>query len=184
MRFSDRGLLVPNYWAWASFQKRYFSECKSSGRSLSPDNSVRHLFRLSGPIKTPAKAVLLYGKSGTGKTSRGRDLVNGKGYEHLQLDSIFLDWHYEIESHIPMSVSDFVDSIWSGDSFYENTTPAWRQKIYLDYYRRYLDRWLGARQNLNVVIDGYDPIYPEFRAMLHAALNENGWLNITETECK
>lgn len=171
----SRGLYVPNYASWVKLTSKHFHLRADRGHTLSPDGSTRRVFHLEYPNPSPASAVVMYGKSGTGKTSRARDLHYAKGFEHLQLDSIFIEWLQVAEPHLPISVSDFVDGVWRGEWL--------RQRKYIAYYMGYIGRWLDARQNLDVVIEGYDPIYPEFRCALMAELERSGWANVKEQEC-
>jgi SAM-dependent methyltransferase len=174
---SGRPLYLPNPGAFIEITHRHFNHWENHGPALSPDDSERRIIRMYEPKPSPARAVIFYGKGSTGKTSRGRDLRYAKGYDHLELDSVFLAWKMEMEPQLPMSVLDFVYSIW-------NSSNPLRRERYLAFYRDYLYRWLGCRQHNDVVIEGFDPIFDPFRAMVRSVLEEHGWQDIVEQECK
>lgn len=172
---ATRELFVPNRSAWLLVASRYFGSVLEFGGAVSPDNSYRQVFWLSQPKPNPAKAVLVYGDGGVGKTSYAKELALGESYEHLQLDQIFVEWRIVKEPSELMSVCGFVDQVWSEASPDRRRDRLHRQQIYLNYHEQYIHRWLNARVNRDVVIEGYDPKYPVYRAMLEKCFQQLGW---------
>lgn len=188
---SERDTFVPTASAWAILAGRYFGSVVAKGPSTAPDRSNRWVYWLGQPKAKPAKAYVLYGQSGSGKTSLSKELERGEGFEHLQLDQIFVEWRITQERSEVLSVSDFVDEInkHSPDSWpkglQETDTPPCasrtsydRYKRYLAYHQQYIRRWLDSRQNLNVVIEGYDPMYRRYLSMVVDCLHEAGWSSV------
>lgn len=168
MFLTHRGLLIPNSRLWEHYAFMHFEQVTMHGPCEAPDDSARFVYRLSKPKWQSAAASVFYGPGGSGKTTRARALRDGKGYEHLELDSIFLEWRINIERSPSLSVSDFVDALWKeGDEA--------RILRYLQVHQSYLERWLSSRQSLDIVVEGYDPVYERYRVMVEKTLNRLGW---------
>lgn len=174
--FSNRHVqAIPSGATFERIATRYFGKCDLYGPAPSPDPSTRTYFKVENPKhnnKKP-KARILYGNGGAGKTSRGRDLRDGKGYEHLELDAIFLEWRINVEPDKSLSIMNLVDELWGGGM---GTVD--RLSRYLDFHASYLERWLSPRINLDVVIEGYDAIHGKYRAILVEVLERLGWEDI------
>jgi SAM-dependent methyltransferase len=169
---TSRGLFIPNEAALRAVAEKWFGVVEKRGRALSPDASERHIFHMREPKPKPAQALLLYGPSGSGKTTRARDMLD---YEHLQLDLIFIQWRKTVDPSKILSVSDFVDGVWKSELV----------DSYLGFHAKYLRHWLNSRRNLDVVIEGYDLNYSDYRSMVREILRDSGWLeaDIEEVQC-
>jgi SAM-dependent methyltransferase len=159
MFLSERGLWIPDREAFHYLASQSFAGVAELGTVLSPDRSVRYLYELIEPTADPPRTVLIYGGGGTGKTTRAREL-SGLGFEHLQLDAIFLEWsicdeHYRRRFSIPHRTRELRGETWSD---------------YIDHARGYLRRWLSPRRGLDVVIEGWSAIDPDYRAMIDEEL--------------
>lgn len=164
---SERRLIVPSFAMFLTLAQESFRHVRVLGATAAPDMSTRFVFQLLEPIPEPQTARLVYGASGTGKTTYARELAQGKGYEHLQLDQVFIDWR--VSNPGPLSVSDFVDAMWLNEA---------ERKRYLDFHRDRIFKWLGSRIGLDVVIEGYDMIHAEYIHMVHGVLIELGWKSV------
>lgn len=169
---TTRRLWVPSTSAFTSTASRFWGQIEWVGSTASPDGTPRRVVRLSLPTAAPAKAIILYGPSHSGKTTRACDLAR-VGYEHLELDSLFISYWMNGHRDLNFSVSDFVDAVWARND------PAEVQE-YLDFHSRLISDWLRTRVNLDVVVEGYDPIYPQYREMLREVLRE--WKGVREVD--
>jgi hypothetical protein len=53
---------------------------------------------------------------------------------------------------------------------------------YLDFTLDYVTRWLERKQHHDIVIEGYDLMYPQVRLSIRALLEGYGWLDVEEIE--
>jgi SAM-dependent methyltransferase len=171
MELSHRGSWIPNMAGFAAMAERSWSKIKWYGEALSPDNTYRRIVHLSDPKPTPAKAVVIYGPGSCGKSSHARDLL---GYEHLQLDVLFMGWRRTQEPKAEYSVRRFVKEVWE-----EGGT---RLQRYVAYHSKNVLAWLGRRQNLDVVIEGFDMLFPKYREMVLGHLSALGWAQVEQIE--
>lgn len=172
----DRKLFYPTWAMWEELCRYHFGKVQNLGYALSPDSSVRYLYQLSSPKPTQTIAYLFYGTGGTGKTSRARDLKNGKNFEHLEFDTIFLEWRINVDKNGSLSAMDFVDGVWKSND----------QELiakYLEFYRKYIDRWVSSKTGLDIAIEGYDAYYMQFRQMLRQVMAQNNRADYREIEC-
>jgi SAM-dependent methyltransferase len=168
-----RRITYPSLGMWLEWV--HLSWGKTSGGEItsSPDLSFRRIFRVEQPKPVNAQALLVYGQSRTGKTSMGGELARGKGFEHLQLDAAFIEWRIVQERSPYLSVSDFVDELWRSNN-------AHRIELYLGHHRAWLRRALGARMGLDVVIEGYDMLYPRYREIVRQIVRDLHWQKVEE----
>ena len=169
--YKDRSKWIPTSSAFMMMVKRCFDVLEIKGPALSPDNSKRFLYQLSSPKPNPpARAVLIYGRGGTGKTT----LATSYKYHHLQIDSIFQTWR-RVEPLKMMSVR------WTADAVHGNEL-----ERHLDFFMSRVDKWLYSRRCQDVVIEGYDLLYDDFRKRALELLQKHGWgdveqIHLTET---
>lgn len=163
---SKRGLFIPNLAAFSYMAHKHYRCVHERGMALSPDSSSRVVFHLSEPQPSAAEAILIYGKGGSGKSTMARSMP---GYSVLELDSIFVDWRVNHMRSF-MSVMEFVDQIMNHAL----------EQEYLGYHANYLRKWLGARVNADVVIEGYDMTYEAYREMVRCLVRSLGWKKIRE----
>ncbi len=168
--YGARDRFIPTSSAFKAMASRWFGDIVNTGRTLSPDSSERWVLRLRDPKPIQPKAVLVYGAGGAGKTTYARELL---GYQHLQLDQIFVDWYRAKRPSAPFSVKDFVDGLYSRSDLGELAE-------YMRFHRAYLQRWLRRKVSLDVVIDGYDMKHKNYRAMVLNVLCGLGWSDVSE----
>jgi hypothetical protein len=165
----SRRLFYPTAEMFLEIAYRHYSSVVITGKTLSPDSSKRIGYCLQGPRPIPAEAKLLYGRSGSGKTTTGRELAFGKDFCHLELDAVFIEWRINAEKGT-LSVSDFVEKMWEA--------PVETFDRYLKFHRDYIFKWLGARMCRDVVIEGFDMASPRYLEMVRGVLKELGWTDI------
>lgn len=179
-KLSDRGLLVPSFDMFLRLASASFRHVRVLHQTPAPDHSDRFVFQLLEPTPVAHVARLIFGKGGTGKTTEARELAAGKGYEHLQLDAVFVD--YRVSHPGTLSVSDFVDALQTGRNYREGEEKGGafetEYQTYLLFHRDRVFKWLGSRIGLDVVIEGYDMVYPEYRAMVASVCDELGWKTV------
>ncbi len=169
LTFSHRGSFIPNEAAFRAMADPWFGDIENKGAALSPDRSERWIFHLRKPRPEPPQAILIYGKSGAGKTTYAKELLD---FEVLQLDAVFIEWFRATRMNGLLSVSDFVDAV------NERNDPDEMEK-YHDFHRGYLQRWLKARVGFDVVIEGYDMCWKPYRQMVADSLHEMGWPDVS-----
>lgn len=156
---------IPNYDGFQEMAWIYFESIKMEGRTLAPDDSERWIYRLVEPKPIPAKAVIIYGKGGAGKTTLASTYFD---YAHLQMDAIFVEWRRNNTKQI-MSVRWYADAMYAGAGLAEQ----YRQHTF-----DYVKRWLNARINRDIVIAGYDLTYPAVREGVLGFLSGSGWKDV------
>ena len=165
---TERNLFIPSESAFLFIAGQYFKTIKKVGPALAPDSSKRFVFHLSEPKPKKAKAVLIYGKSGAGKTTAARDMFD---FNHLQLDQVFVDYLIStFRGGYPKitSVSDFVDGMET------------HKERYLKRHADHIKNWLSSRINRDIVIEGYDMIKYDYRKMVVDIIKPLGWTDIDE----
>lgn len=167
---SSRELYIPTKIAFERIASKYFKTIKMNGPALSPDGSLRLLYQLSDPTPIPAKAIVVYGPGGSGKTTYCKSKL---GFHHFQLDNMYLFWKVNQQQH-EFSIDRFVDSIIVPDN---------RKAEYINFHKNQIrDRWLKPNVNRDIIIEGYDPVCKEYLSMLLELLNSVGWKNIEVIE--
>jgi len=172
LTLSHRGGFVPNEAAFLEMARPWFGEIVKVAPAISPDNSERWIFHLRKPKPIPAKAVLIYGKGGVGKTTRAKELFD---HQLLQLDGVFVALYRAKKMSSFLSVASFVNAV------NERNDPGEMEEYY-SFHRDYLRRWLGRKMGMDVVIEGYDMLWPKYREMVIGLVKEIGWDDITEIE--
>jgi len=165
---THRNLFIPSELAFLFIAGKYFKKIEKKGASLSPDASTRFIFHLSAPKPIKAKAILIYGKSRSGKTTTAKAM---HGFQHLQLDQIFVDGlidSFRSRNGSITSVSELVEGL---DTY---------KTRYLKRHSDHLTKWLSSRINRDVVIEGYDMIKDDYRGMVVDILKRLGWTDIEE----
>jgi SAM-dependent methyltransferase len=166
---TKRGLFIPSEAALREIAEKWFGVIEHRGPALSPDGSKRFIFHLREPKPKSQRALLIYGPGGSGKTTLATEMLD---YEHLQLDTIFIAWRRGVQPSTHMSVSGFVDETWRRGEV----------EAYLRFHEEYLRRWLGRKQTMDIVIEGYDMVYVDYRSMVQQILRESGWPDVEEIE--
>jgi hypothetical protein len=155
---THRGMYVPSRSAFYNIVGKYFEVIEDKGPSMSPDISKRYLFHLSKPHAPRAKAILISGPGGVGKTTLASTYI---GYRHLQTDSLFHTW--KVVNMDKMFSVAFFTSLARGNL---------RQE-YLDFLLKTLSDWLGPLVNRDLVLEGYELMFDDFRNRVLELLS--GW---------
>ncbi len=155
---TPRGLLIPACPAYFELElATRWGSVENLGPALSPDDSTRIVYELSDPLPVAARARLIYGGGGTGKSTRARELAN-LGWAHYQLDQAFLDWrmtHMKEWWSIP-----WVEAALRGE-LAEN---------YRSFVAGRVERFARNNYGLDLVVEGYSAIDDELRAAVVAAM--------------
>lgn len=168
-----KGIYAPNIGAWSDIASRRFgkiSMLRAAGDTESPDGSKRGLFHLSEPKPDPAKLTLIYGQGGTGKTTLMNTYLDRV---HLQLDQVFIKWKCENQNtpEVGMSVRRRADLA--------RRNPE-ELAEYFSFHREYLAWWFKRNQNRDMVVEGYDMLYADYRDMVNEEAANAGWNEIEE----
>lgn len=157
---TGRGLYIPSRSAFLGIVSKYFTKVEEKGPALSPDQSKRYIFHLSDPVPNPAEAVLIYGEGATGKTILSRTYF---GYIFIMTDNISTSWYRHTRNNM-YSVK------WTADSARGNNL-----SDYLNFFISTLESWLWDCVNRDIIIEGYELIYEDFREKVITLLNNKGW---------
>jgi len=155
-----RDLWIPTKKALVDIALKYFNTVIEVGPAMAPDDSTRVYYRLEGSKAGRPKAELIYGTSGTGKTSLMSTFLDRK---QLQTDAIYVSWRVTHGGEI-------MDVSWNSE--------AMRGKFaddYENFYIEYLTRWLNSSLGQDVVIEGFDLFYDQLRGKLVMVLEALGW---------
>jgi len=165
---SHRDIYIPSRSAFLNITGKYFSTIEEKGLALTPDQSKRYIFHLSNPKPDSPKAVLIYGEGATGKTTLSRTYF---GYNFIMTDNISTSWYRHTRNNI-YSVK------WAAEYARGN-----HLSEYLDFFINNLKGWLWDCGNRDIVIEGYELIFDDFRETIIDFLNLNGWeVSITKLE--
>lgn len=158
-----RGLWLPTKDAWEKLAHTSWELVFSKGPAISPDKSTREIFHLAAPKRKSPVGVLLHGPGGCGKTTRARDWASQDHMEHLQIDRVWLDWR--------MAHKGLIFSVdWHGKAV--------RGKVldeYLDYYTKWISRWLDCHLGQDVILEGADLAFDDLRAKVQDMMESRGW---------
>jgi len=161
---SHRDIYIPSRSAFINIASKYFSTIEEKGIALSPDQSSRFIYHLSNPLPNPPSAILIYGQGNSGKSTLSRTYFN---HLILRTDDIFFAWK-EAHIHLMLSISFFSDMM--------------RSKYLVDYLNfctTEITNWLSPRLNNDIVIEGYDLIYDDYRLNVIKLLKSHNY-TITE----
>ena len=159
---SHRGIYIPSKSAFLDIAGKYFDHIEEKGLALTPDQSVRHIFHLSNETKRKAEAVLIYGPPESGKSTLSRTYFD---YLILRTDDIFIEWRAS-NMYLILSVS-FISNLLRGSEL----------SNYINFCSGKISDWLGPRTNRDIVIEGFDLSFDDYRQEVIKLLN--GW-KVTE----
>jgi Cdc6-like AAA superfamily ATPase len=146
--------------AFLNIASKYFKTIELKGPSLSPDDSKRFIFHLSNPTPKQPEAILIYGPGGSGKSVLSRTYFN---HLILRTDDIFFVWKAN-RIDLMLSVAFFSD-ILRGKGLED----------YLSFCTDQISAWLNSRINRDVVIEGYDLSFDDYRSKVVDLLKVNNW---------
>lgn len=161
---SHRDIYIPSRSAFINIASKYFKTIEEKGPALSPDSSKRFIYHLSDPLPNPPSAIIIYGQGGIGKSTLSRTYFN---HLILRTDDIFFAWK-EAHIHLMLSISFFSDML--------------RSKYLLSYLKfcsNEITNWLSPRLNRDIVIEGYDLCYEDYRTNVIDLLKSHNY-KITE----
>lgn len=161
---SHRDIYIPSKSAFLNIASKYFDCIEEKGPSLSPDNSNRFIFHLSNPKPIQPSAILIYGIGDSGKSTLSRTYFN---HLILKTDDIFFVWKSN-RIHLMLSVSYF-SGILRGHGLSD----------YLSFCTTEISNWLSHRMNRDIVIEGYDLCFDDYRSEVIKILKSNNY-NVTE----
>jgi len=157
---TSRGIYVPSMPAFLSIASKYFKTVDLKGPSPSPDDSKRFIFHLSNPNPIQPEAILIYGPGESGKSVLSRTYFN---HLILRTDDIFFVWKAN-RIDLMLSVAFFSDLL-RGKGLSD----------YLSFCTNQISDWLNSRLNLDVVIEGYDLSFDDYRSQVVGLLTSNNW---------
>ena len=161
---TTRGIYIPSMSAFMHIASKYFSTIDLIGPSPSPDDSERFIFHLSNLLPNPPSAVIIYGLGDSGKSTLSRTYFN---HSILRTDDIFFAWK-EAHIHLMLSIAFFSDMLRA--KYLSN---------YLEFCTKEITNWLSPRLNHDIVIEGYDLCYEDYRTNVIDLLKSHNY-KITE----
>ena len=163
---TTRGIYIPSYSAFIDIAGKYFGIIEKVGSSLSPDDSERFIFHLSNPRPNPPEAILIYGPPESGKSVLSRTYFN---HLILRTDDIFFVWK---DRHMNLDLSiQFSSDMLRGKEL----------SRYIDFCTQQISDWLDSRINRDIVIEGYDLSFTDYRSNIINLLQSKGW-KVTEVK--
>lgn len=165
---SHRNIFIPSETAFKHIVSKYFKTIENKGLALTPDQSVRHIFHISDPIPNSPEAILIYGKGATGKTTLSKTYFN---HTLVTTEDILTSWLKAYQGKL--------NSIkWNAE-----LARGYHKSEYIDYYLHILTGRLIKCVNRDVVIEGYDLMFDDFRELVIELLKSKGWrVELIETE--
>jgi len=163
-----RNIFIPSIPAFCAIAGRHFSCIQDKGVTISPDSSLRHVFHLSGPKPTLPEAILIYGPGGTGKTTLAQTYFSHK---HLMTDNLSAAWRNELTRDANKTFSA---------AYYANLVRGHYLNEYLDFFISTLHEWLTGCVNRDIVIEGYELSFFDFKLRAADLLRSCGWTSIKE----
>jgi len=163
-----RNIYIPSVPAFAGITRKHFSCVQDLGPTISPDNSNRHVFHLSGPTPSIPEAILISGEGGTGKTTLAQTYFNHK---HLMTDNLSATWRNDCTRD--------ANKLFSA-AYYSDLVRGHLIQEYLDFFINTLDQWLSRCINRDIIIEGYELSFFDFKIRAAQLLRDLGWTNIIE----
>jgi len=165
---SYRGLYIPSMPAFMNIALKHFEVVDLKGPTISPDNSNRFVFHLSEPKPTLPEAILISGPGGVGKTTLAQTFFKHK---HLMTDNLFAEWRKEVTKD---------GNVLFSAAYYSNLVRGHYLEDYLSFFINLLHTWLTGVVNRDIVIEGYELSFFDFKLRVAELLRNSGWTNIKE----
>ena len=161
---THRGIYIPSRPAFINLVSKYFGTVEEKGPALSPDISKRFIFHISNSKPIQPECILIYGPPESGKSVLSRTYFN---HLILRTDDIFFVWK---DKHMDLMLSiQFFSDMFRGIEL-----PA-----YIDFCIKEISNWLNPRVNRDIVIEGYELSFEDYRLRVIEVLKEKGW-NVKE----
>lgn len=169
MVLSSRNLLIPTESLFEWMAARSFEAVECLGPVESPDSSRRLLYDLNGSKAPAPRAVIIRGAGDSGKSTLSRS-YKAQGFKVLELDRVFVSWRMRM-TRWGWSVPNWTKTL-RGEKWGD----------YLTHARWFIGRWLAARRSLDVCLEGYEALTPEYRQAIVEELTRLGWGDIEHVE--
>lgn len=160
---THRNIFIPSIPAFCNIARKHFSCIQDKGPTISPDNSLRHVFHLSGPTSTIPECVMISGSGGVGKTTLAQTFF---GYKHLMTDNLFNTWRIEATMD--------ANKLFSA-AYYSNLVRGYYVQEYLDFFINKLSLWLTSCINRDIVLEGYELCFLDFKLRAADLIRNSGW---------
>lgn len=158
-----RNIYIPSIPAFYNITRKHFSTVEDKGPTISPDNSLRHVFHLSNPTPSTPEAILISGPGGTGKTTLAQTYFHHK---HLMTDNIFASWR--------INLTYDANKLFSA-AYYANLVRGNYVNEYLDFFIQTLNTWLTGCINRDIILEGYELCFFDFKLRAAELIRNSGW---------
>jgi len=162
---TERDFFIPSKPAIYYIVSKYFSKIDEKGIALSPDNSMRQIFHISEPKPKQPEAVIISGPGRVGKTTLASTYFKHK---LLHTDTLSAAWI--------MGGAGYSNSI--GD--HSSSIRGKNVQKYIDFLISELTAQLTTYINRDIVLEGNELGFPDFKVPVIKLLNSLGWKNIIE----
>jgi len=161
---SHRNIFIPSRAAFLHIAGKYFKTINGMGIALTPDISKRYVFHLSDPVKIKPQAILISGPGDVGKSTLAKKYF---GYKHLMTDNLF--GSYKVQHMHKMFSAKYFSELSQG----------MLRADYIDFFINMLKTWLVSCVNQDIVIEGYELGFIDFKEKVRGLLTD--W-SVTEIE--
>lgn len=146
---SHRNLYIPSKKAFEYIASKYFSSVVYKGLALTPDTSKRYIYHLSNQSLPRPNAILISGDGNVGKSTMASTFI---GYKHILTDNLFNTW--KVSNMSMMFSAGFFANLIRGSLL---------STSYLPFITGELARQLTLCTGRDVVIEGYELLFDDFR---------------------
>ncbi|MBU2395680.1 MAG: methyltransferase domain-containing protein, partial [Gammaproteobacteria bacterium] len=162
---TDRNIFIPSKPTIYHIVSKYFSKIEEKGIALSPDNTLRQIFHISEPRPKQPEAVLISGPGRVGKTTLASTYFKHK---LLHTDTLSAAWI--------MGGAGYRNAIADHSSLIRGRLV---QK-YVDFLISELTVQLTTCINRDIVLEGNELGFSDFKVPVIKLLNSLGWQRIIE----
>lgn len=158
-----RNIFIPSIPAFCSIARKHFSCIQDKGPTISPDNSLRHVFHLSGPTPSKPECILISGHGGTGKTTLAQTFFHHK---HLMTDNLSAAYRISMTRDA---------SVLFSAAYYSDLVRGHFINKYIDFFINTLAEWLSGCINQDIVLEGYELCFYDFKLKAAELIRNSGW---------